>query len=150
MTIPINKNIDEYKDDFFKGLTMRQCIYSVLTLAAGTGAYFFTSSILGLPQMLAVYLTMAAALPPAGIGFARIKGMPVMEYFRKKRETARHAVLFYAMDETEFLPEPEKKRVPLSFSKKFLELVKRKTGTRLLLEETKSIRPEEAERWLYD
>ena len=26
MKIPVNKNIDIYKDDFFKGLSMRECL----------------------------------------------------------------------------------------------------------------------------
>ena len=26
MKIPVNKNIDVYKDDFFKGLSMRECL----------------------------------------------------------------------------------------------------------------------------
>ena len=35
MLIPVNQNIDEYKDDFYKGLTLRQSVISLVTVAVG-------------------------------------------------------------------------------------------------------------------
>ena len=35
MLIPVNQNIDEYKDDFYKGLTLRQSVISLITIAVG-------------------------------------------------------------------------------------------------------------------
>ena len=29
MMVPVNPNLDAYKDDFFKGLTMKQTLYAV-------------------------------------------------------------------------------------------------------------------------
>ena len=63
MLIPVNQNIDEYKDDFYKGLTLRQSVISLVTVAVG----------------VLVYL----ALTIAAYGFLKIHGMNIAEYLRK-------------------------------------------------------------------
>ena len=45
MKIPVNKNIDVYKDDFFKGLSMRECLCALLTLVSGTAVFFLSDSL---------------------------------------------------------------------------------------------------------
>ena len=50
MKIPVNKNIDVYKDDFFKGLSMRECLCALLTVASGTAVFFLSDSLLRLPH----------------------------------------------------------------------------------------------------
>ena len=52
MKIPVNKNIDVYKDDFFKGLSMRECLCALLTLVSGTAVFFLSDSLLRLPHVL--------------------------------------------------------------------------------------------------
>ncbi len=95
MNIPINRNIDEFQDDFYKGLSFRQTCFSAVTLVSGGAVFTFTYAILGIPQMLAVYLTIAAAAPWAAWGFIKIKGMPVNTYLKKRRELGKNPVLLY-------------------------------------------------------
>ena len=58
MKIPVNKNIDVYKDDFFKGLSMRECLCALLTLVSGTAVFFLSDSLLRLPQEVSLYLSL--------------------------------------------------------------------------------------------
>lgn len=110
MNIPINRNIDEFRDDFYKGLSFRQTCFSVLTVGAGGAAFVFTKVILGIPQMIAVYITIAAAAPWAVWGFIKIRGMPANVYL-KKRKLKKVPILLYRSTEGSFQKEahPEKK-----------------------------------------
>lgn len=85
MQIPVNKNLDEYKDDFYKGLTLKQTVLSVLTITSGTGIFFVLYSLCHLDQTVSLYLSVPAALPFAVAGFLRIHGMSLWEYVRRKR-----------------------------------------------------------------
>lgn len=86
MQIPVNKNLDEYKDDFYKGLTLKQTVLSVLTVVVGTGMFLLLHSICGIGQTAALYLAVLAALPLAASGFLKVHGLSLSEYFRRKRE----------------------------------------------------------------
>ncbi|MCD7819554.1 MAG: PrgI family protein [Lachnospiraceae bacterium] len=95
MQIPVNKDIDDYKDDFFKGMTLRQTTMCVLTLAVGIGCYFLCNSVLGLPQTVSLYLVFPAALPFAAAGFLKIDGMPPLEYLKRRREVTQTPLYRY-------------------------------------------------------
>ena len=41
MMIPVNQDIDSYKDDFFKGLTMRQTLFAVAAVIVSGGLLAF-------------------------------------------------------------------------------------------------------------
>ena len=84
MLIPVNQNIDEYKDDFYKGLTLRQSVISLITIAVGAAVYLTLTGVLHLPQSLALYLTLPVVFPIAAYGFLKIHGMNIAEYFRKR------------------------------------------------------------------
>lgn len=83
MLIPVNQNIDEYKDDFYKGLTLRQSVISLITIAVGAAVYLTLTGVLHLPQSLALYLTLPVVFPIAAYGFLKIHGMNIAEYLRK-------------------------------------------------------------------
>ncbi|MCD7884276.1 MAG: PrgI family protein [Lachnospiraceae bacterium] len=95
MQIPVNKDIDDYKDDFFKGMTLRQTTMCVLTLAVGIGCYFLCNSVLGLPQTVSLYLVFPVALPFAAAGFLKIDGMPPLEYLKRRREVTQTPLYRY-------------------------------------------------------
>ena len=57
MLIPVNQNIDEYKDGFYKGLTLRQSVISLITVAVGAVVYLTLTGLLHLPQSLSLYMT---------------------------------------------------------------------------------------------
>lgn len=89
MKIPVNKNMDEYKDDFFKGLTLRQTAAAALTLVVGIGVFFLCNAI-GIPQELSLYLAMPLAFAVGASGFLEIYGMPPLQYIRKRLRVMRH------------------------------------------------------------
>ena len=63
MNKPINQDIENYKDDFWKGLSLRECMYGAYALIAGTvvivGAYY----LLGIPLIAAIYLAIPVVFP---------------------------------------------------------------------------------------
>jgi len=83
MLIPVNQNIDEYKDDFYKGLTFRQSVISLVTVAVGVLVYLALTGLFQLPQTLALYMTLPVVFPIAAYGFLKIHGMNIAEYLRK-------------------------------------------------------------------
>ncbi|MCD8012441.1 MAG: PrgI family protein [Lachnospiraceae bacterium] len=89
MQIPVNKDIDDYKDDFFKGMTLKQTVMCALTLGVGAGCYFLCNAVLGLPQTVSLYLVFPAALPFAAAGFLKIDRMPPLEYLKRRREVTK-------------------------------------------------------------
>lgn len=108
MQIPVNKNIDSYKDDFFKGLSFRETLYSFLTLVMGTAAFFLCYLILKLPQTISLYIALPAAMPFAMAGFGKIHGLPIGEYLKLKRQAKR---------KPEYVYKPEYLRQMVSFER---------------------------------
>lgn len=111
MQIPVNKNIDEYKDDFFKGLTFRQTIVMAgVFLTAGAG--FLSSTVmLHIPSSLAVYFAFPPAFLVGAAGIMRVHGMTLMEWRKKKKQVAVRPYLTYSPCLTE-TPEVMEKAGP--------------------------------------
>ncbi len=109
MLIPVNQNIDEYKDDFYKGLTLRQSVISLITIAVGAVVYLTLTGVLHLPQSLALYLTLPVVFPIAAYGFLKIHGMNIAEYLRKRgavKERSSYAFIpQMLMEEAEYYTE---------------------------------------------
>ena len=106
MLIPVNQNIDEYKDDFYKGLTLRQSVISLVTVAVGVLVYLALTGLFHLPQTLALYMTLPVVFPIAAYGFLKIHGMNIAEYLRKSsavKERSSYSfipqMLLYGTDE---------------------------------------------------
>lgn len=95
MQISVNKNLDEYKDDFYKGLTLKQTVLSVLTVIVGTSIFLLLHLICGIGQTTALYLAVLAALPVAASGFLKVHGLSLPEYFHKKKAVNRQTVFFF-------------------------------------------------------
>lgn len=66
----MNKEIQEFQESFFFGLSMRQCFFSVLAIAAAVGVYLGTRDTCG--TEIAGWLSVFAAAPFAGCGFSAI------------------------------------------------------------------------------
>ena len=91
MLIPVNQNIDEYKDDFYKGLTLRQSVISLITVAVGAVVYLTLTGLIHLPQSLSLYMTLPVVFPIAAYGFLKIHGMNIAEYVRKRGTVKEHS-----------------------------------------------------------
>lgn len=95
MQIPVNKNIDTYKDDFYKGLTLRQTLTCAFALLAGTLSFCLFFYGFGLPQSVSLYLAFPVVFPIGAAGFLRIHGMELKVYFRRRRKAVKTPVYHY-------------------------------------------------------
>jgi len=82
MIIEINKDIDRYKETVIMGLTARQLIFSVLSVAVGCVIVLFFYPLIGMTP--SVYLAIPAVAPVALGGFYSFNGMNFYEYMGRK------------------------------------------------------------------
>lgn len=73
MEVKINKEIREYTESIFFGLSMRQCFFSVIACIAAVILYFVFIDKLGME--LTSWLCMIGAAPFAMLGFVKYQGM---------------------------------------------------------------------------
>lgn len=100
MIIEINKDIDRYKETVLMGLTARQLIFSVLSVAVGGGIVLFFYPLIGMTP--SVYLAIPAVAPVALGGFYSFNGMNFYEYMgRKLRMIFTNRPLAYVSTENE-------------------------------------------------
>lgn len=78
MEVKINREIREYTESMFFGLTMRQFIFSVLALGASVISYFALRTVIGIEAVS--WVCMLAAVPFAVLGFVRYNGMPAEKF----------------------------------------------------------------------
>lgn len=95
MMVPVNENIDAYKDDFFKGLTMRQTLYAASAVMVSGGLLAFFLICLKMNASLAMYLTLPAAFPIIAAGFVKVHGISLGEYLKRKRKAEAMPGFFY-------------------------------------------------------
>lgn len=86
MVIDINKNIDNYKETVVLGLTTKQLIYSVLSVAMGGGIVLLLYQKAGLT--VSAYIAIPAVTPIALSGFYSYNGMGFMEMMKLKMHFA--------------------------------------------------------------
>ena len=71
--IKINKEIRDYTESIFFGLSLRQSIFSILACAIACGLYFLFKERFG--TEVTSWLCMLGAAPFAAFGFIRFQGM---------------------------------------------------------------------------
>lgn len=86
MVIDINKNIDNYKETVVLGLTAKQLIYSVLSVAVGGGIVLLLYQKAGLT--VSAYIAIPAVTPIALSGFYSYNGMGFIEMMKLKMHFA--------------------------------------------------------------
>lgn len=79
MEIKVNKEIRNYTESIFFGLSMRQCFFSVLACIVAVCIYFLSIGRLGME--LTSWLCMFGAAPFAALGFISYQGMNAEELF---------------------------------------------------------------------
>lgn len=79
MEVRVNKDIKEYKENMFFGLTLRQFIFSILGCAVALFLYFALKDKLGLE--VATWVCVLGVAPFAALGFLRYNGMPAEQVF---------------------------------------------------------------------
>ena len=78
MEIEINKEIRDYSESIFFGLSMRQCIFAGLALIVSVLVYFLLSPFLPIEAWSIVCILAAA--PIATFGFIKYNGMYAEEF----------------------------------------------------------------------
>ena len=73
MEIKINKEIKEYNETIFFGLSVRQFVFSLIACGAAIATYFLAKPYFG--TEVVSWLCMLAAAPFAAVGFVRYQGM---------------------------------------------------------------------------
>lgn len=79
MEVKINKEIRQYSEKIFFGLSLRQFICSALACILAVGIYFIFKPILNNTGTVS-WLCMAGAVPFALIGFVRYNGMTAEQF----------------------------------------------------------------------
>lgn len=82
MVIEINKDIDRYQESVAMGLTAKQLIFSIASVAVGGGIVFLIYPYIGLTG--AAYVAIPCVAPIALGGFYSFNGMDFYEYMGKK------------------------------------------------------------------
>ena len=81
MQIEINKEVSDYKETVFFGLTLRQCVCSVLAIVIAVVLYFTLKPYLG--SELLSWVCMLGAAPFAAMGFFHYHGMTAEQFAAK-------------------------------------------------------------------
>lgn len=82
MVIEINKDIDRYQESVAMGLTAKQLIFSVASVAVGGGIVLLLYKYIGLTG--SAYVAIPCVAPIALGGFYSFNGMNFYEYMVKK------------------------------------------------------------------
>ncbi len=78
MEVKINKEIRNYSESVFFGLSMRQCVFSVLAIVVAIGLYFLLKPHLGVDTVS--WICILGAFPFAALGFVKYQGMNAEEF----------------------------------------------------------------------
>ena len=73
MEVKINKEIRDYTESMFFGLSLRQSVFSLLALVVAVGIYFILKPYLGIETLS--WLCILGASPFAALGFINYHGM---------------------------------------------------------------------------
>lgn len=95
MEVKINKEIREYKETMFFGLSLRQFVFSLLAVAAAVLFYFLLKPYFGMETVS--WMCIIGALPFAVMGFFSYHGMTAEEFLINwfRTEILEPKVLFY-------------------------------------------------------
>lgn len=80
MEIKVNKEIKDYNETMFFGLSVRQFIFAILACGAAIGIYFGCRSFFGTETLS--WICMLGAAPFAALGFIKYNGMTAEQIAR--------------------------------------------------------------------
>lgn len=112
MEIKINKEIREYKESIFFGLSMRQFIFSLLACGVAVLLYFLLRNYMGLETLS--WVCILGAIPFAVLGFVKYNGMTAEKFIIAfiKSEILMPKVLLFKPENMYYeLLKPEYKRI---------------------------------------
>ena len=78
MEVKINRDVRDYTESMFFGLSLRQFIFAVLACGVAVGIYFLLNPLLGLETTS--WLCIVGAAPFAAIGFLKYHGLTAEQF----------------------------------------------------------------------
>ena len=78
MEVKINREIRDYQESVFFGLSMRQLCYSALAIGVAVGIYFGLRNVLGAETV--AWLCILGAAPFEALGFVKYNGMTAGQF----------------------------------------------------------------------
>ena len=102
MEIKINKEIKDYTESIFFGLSLRQFVFSVIALVVAVGLYFLLRPYFGIETLS--WVCILGAAPFAALGFINYHGMNAeqllwawfkSEILEPKRIVSKPTTLYY-------------------------------------------------------
>ena len=78
MEVKINREIREYTESMFFGLSLRQFVFSMLSVIAAVTLYFLLKPVLGLETVS--WVCILAAVPFGAMGFIKYNGMTAEQF----------------------------------------------------------------------
>ena len=79
LEVKINREIRDYTESMFFGLSMRQSVFSILAIAVAVGLYFWLKPYVG--TQVVSWMCVLGAFPFAAMGFVRYHGMTAEQFF---------------------------------------------------------------------
>ena len=73
MEVKINKEVRDYQESIFFGLSLRQTVFSALAVIVAVGVYFLLRNIISTSEV--GWICILAAAPFAGCGFFKYNGL---------------------------------------------------------------------------
>ena len=117
MEVKINKEISNYQESIFFGLSMRQFVFSVLAVIVAVVLYFTLNPYLGTETVS--WVCVVGAAPFAAMGFFKYHGMTAeqfvinwirIELIEPKRFKFQSKSLYYQLMETSVKSKRKEKR----------------------------------------
>jgi hypothetical protein len=117
MEVKINKEIRNYTESMFFGLSLRQCVFSVLACGVAVGIFFGLRNQLGVETVS--WICVLGAAPFAAMGFITYHGMTAEQFawawfkseFLMLKRLTFHATNFYFEAVKPLLNKKEKEAV---------------------------------------
>jgi len=78
MEVRINKEVKDYQESIFFGLSLRQFLFSLLAVGVAVSVYFGLRGVVGTSEV--GWICILAALPFAMCGFFKYNGMPAEKF----------------------------------------------------------------------
>lgn len=78
MEVKINREIRDYTEGMFFGLSMRQLVFSILSVIVAVGLYFILKPRVGMETVS--WMCVLGAAPFAAMGFVRYNGMNAEQF----------------------------------------------------------------------
>ena len=144
MEVKINKEIRNYTESMFFGLSLRQFVFSLLAIGVAVGLYFLLRPYFGVETLS--WMCILGAAPFAALGFVSYHGMRLEQFLRAwlrsellepKRLTAQPVNYYYEMlrdtiafkeKEMAVIPKPGKHQAKGRYTKRAVRRRRKEAG----------------------